>query len=623
MSSHPPPLLRPRGPLQAKKVLDHGLQGCQVHGAGRHLSAAFWKRLGEALLQKGLLQERLKEQFRYVSLAAPGESFLEASASASHVGPEQPPSLKISCARGSSLVLELQGAKSPSSPTRRQGAAQPGLAPGSPGSPRRGGAGSMGMSGSPGEGASGLRTAAQGLALSNAEAKLLEELKGLRARIAARAGVPPYTVTSEAVLQALARVRPSSVARLRNLEGVNEWLAERHGAELVSAIRDWAQAEGLALDASPGLAGVPRASQGAGAGAGGGRKRDGGEQGLTPAVQAAYEMWAEQGLSWADIANLPTRTRPIQESTVAGYILDAARLGLPIDWKRFLLDSGFNPVVAQALDAAVKAALDELSALGPGVGEGEGGSAAAARLTPQDLKLKQLKERVPDSVSYLHIKAWLALDHLGLSWQQLLNHRPASTSQPLGRRGHEEEWGRGRTEERAAEAKGETGAGAGAVHDEPVLAEHPPNGSWGGAGQQPGRAPGGHAGPQEGRSKRKLPAWMSSPSQGGQPPARAIHTHGGPDPGANTSSQGSAGEGIGRGGRESAEECAQRIVELLGSESQGVSSCPLLPWASSRAMLFCRSLGWNGCTAQYCTEQYKPSGCKVSSCNPFWVLQHL
>jgi ATP-dependent DNA helicase RecQ len=51
--------------------------------------------------------------------------------------------------------------------------------------------------------------------------------------------------------------------------------------------------------------------------------------------------------------NFPGRSAPIQEQTVAGYLLDAAQEGLPFDWTRFCEAIGLQHDFMSAIQGAI------------------------------------------------------------------------------------------------------------------------------------------------------------------------------------------------------------------------------------------------------------------------------
>ena len=73
-------------------------------------------------------------------------------------------------------------------------------------------------------------------AISNGD--LFQELSGLRRRIAAEQGVPPYVVFKDATLREMAEKRPADLAALGAVGGVGAAKLEKYGGRFLAAIRD-------------------------------------------------------------------------------------------------------------------------------------------------------------------------------------------------------------------------------------------------------------------------------------------------------------------------------------------------------------------------------------------------
>jgi ATP-dependent DNA helicase RecQ len=84
--------------------------------------------------------------------------------------------------------------------------------------------------------------------LTPEEIALFEVLRALRRGIASELGVPPYIVFGDVTLEELARVRPSTPARLLAVKGVGEKKLESFGARFLAAIAEHCRAAGLPLD---------------------------------------------------------------------------------------------------------------------------------------------------------------------------------------------------------------------------------------------------------------------------------------------------------------------------------------------------------------------------------------
>ena len=73
----------------------------------------------------------------------------------------------------------------------------------------------------------------------DADEKLFDALRDVRTRLAARAGVPPYVIFSNATLAAMAAKQPSSEFDLLSVRGVGDAKARRYGKEFLAAIQKY------------------------------------------------------------------------------------------------------------------------------------------------------------------------------------------------------------------------------------------------------------------------------------------------------------------------------------------------------------------------------------------------
>ncbi|KAJ7514132.1 hypothetical protein O6H91_23G029400 [Diphasiastrum complanatum] len=215
---------------------------------------------------------------------------------------------------------------------------------------------------------------------SEAELTLYKMLVEARASLARRNSTAPYTICDEVTLQRLAKIRPSTAVRLCNIDGVNEWLVAHHGEEIIANIRRLSQEVDLPLDSIDKT--VLRLPGSTSAVKGDFTK-------VTPAKIEAWRMWQEENKSIYEIANLPDRPKPIKEDTVVEYIFDCIRAGYEIDWDRFCRETDYAMEVANEIKVAVqKTGSKEL--------------------------LKPIKENLPESVSYRHIKMYLLMEDLNI-----------------------------------------------------------------------------------------------------------------------------------------------------------------------------------------------------------------
>ncbi len=78
--------------------------------------------------------------------------------------------------------------------------------------------------------------------------ELFDALRELRRRIAAEQSVPPYVVFSDATLRELARVRPSSLERMRLIYGIGDTKLKDYGPAFWKVISEHCEARGLSRD---------------------------------------------------------------------------------------------------------------------------------------------------------------------------------------------------------------------------------------------------------------------------------------------------------------------------------------------------------------------------------------
>ncbi|CAM6122489.1 unnamed protein product [Calypogeia fissa] len=333
---------------KAKKIVEHGYDKCSVHGLGREKSSAWWKALGDQLLGKplALLKETWKAtpgggNLRLVSISPAGETFLVSSSQMS----------------GTSLML-------PPSPEMLE-------------EERKLSGSAVGLPSNDGGNTMAAHLTAKGY--SELEIDLVNRLLEARKEFARRNRIPPYLICKETTLQNIARTRPSSEARLRVVDDVNEWLVKYHGTEMLAIVGDFSRKNGLSFDVpeTPIQARVPSGDRPS---AGRGERPK-----ITQAKLEAWKMWQEQGLSIRAIATLPDRPKPIQESTVVGYITECVKEGYDLDWDRFCKDAGFTQEMVEPIRTAIENA-GSSEFLGP------------------------IKAQVPEFITYGHINIYLMME---------------------------------------------------------------------------------------------------------------------------------------------------------------------------------------------------------------------
>uniref|UniRef100_A0A0A9CWS7 Similar to Os07g0681600 n=1 Tax=Arundo donax TaxID=35708 RepID=A0A0A9CWS7_ARUDO len=178
-------------------------------------------------------------------------------------------------------------------------------------------------------------------------------------------------------------MRPSTGARLVNIDGVNQHFISCFSGIFIQNITQLSKELNLALDNSSAVenrAAVPKPAQ-----------TNNLPGNLGGAKLTAWELWHKHEFSFLKIAYF-RRAVPIKEQTVISYLLDAARDGYEMDWSRFCREIGLTPEIASGIHLAIE------------------------KVGSRD-KLKPIKEELPENVSYDMIKTFLTIEGRGLSEQ--------------------------------------------------------------------------------------------------------------------------------------------------------------------------------------------------------------
>ncbi|XP_027334856.1 uncharacterized protein LOC113849276 isoform X2 [Abrus precatorius] len=330
---------------RAKKILDAQFDKLPVHGLGKTYPANWWKALGHQLISQGYLKEIVSEMYRTISVNSKGEQFLASSR------PDYQPPLVLS------LTAEMLGEEENRSTQEFKT-----LASSTP------------------EG------------FSEAEGQLYQMLLEERLKLARSVGTAPYALCGDQTIRKIALTRPSTKARLANIDGVNQHLVTKYGYHFLQVIKKLSQGLKLSLDGEASLVTneVRKVSPVAN------------KLKLTSAKFDAWKMWQEDGRSIPEIANYPGRSAPIKEQTVVEYLLEAAQEGLPFNWTRFCEMIGLTQeIISEIQNAISKVGSD---------------------------KLKPIKNELPENVNYQHIKTFLLMRKSGISLEEI-----QSGSHPTGK----------------------------------------------------------------------------------------------------------------------------------------------------------------------------------------------
>ncbi|KAJ1422981.1 Winged helix-like DNA-binding domain superfamily [Sesbania bispinosa] len=323
---------------RAKKIIDAQFDKLPLHGLGKTYPANWWKALGHQLISQGYLKETFSDMYRTISVSSKGEQFLDRST------PDYQPPLVLS------LTDEMVGEEENRSTEDFKILATSDL-----------------------EG------------FSEAEGQLYQMLLEERLKLARSVGTAPYALCGDQTIRKIALTRPSTKARLANIDGVNQHLVTKYGDHFLQVIQKLSQGLNLSLDGEASLqtSEVRKVSPVTN------KSRK-----LTPAKFEAWKMWHEDGLSVQKIANFPGRSAPIKEQTVVEYLLEAAQEGLPFDWTRLCEMIGLTQGIISEIQVAISK-----------VGSAD--------------KLKPIKNELPEEISYQHIKTYLTMRNYGISLESI------------------------------------------------------------------------------------------------------------------------------------------------------------------------------------------------------------
>ncbi|EHA8590722.1 ATP-dependent DNA helicase [Cocos nucifera] len=337
---------------RSRKILDNNFDKLSLHGLGKDHSATWWKALAALLIADDYLKENIQDSYRLVSISPRGLQFVH-SASIVHQTP-----LVLA------LTSEMIDEEEHGGPQSKVGDLQ------------------------------NLATL-ECEGFSEAEAKLFQKLLDIRMKIARDDGTAPYAICGDQTIKKIAKIRPSTRARLANIDGVNQHLVKKYGDSFLQSISHLSQELNLPLDEGTVLtatAECPNSQRKLTAVTM--KEYPNTEKKLSPARFSAWQMW-QAGLSLQEIANSPGKSASIKEQTVVGYILEAARERFEINWTRFCKEIGLTPEIVSQIHSAI------------------------TKIGSRD-RLKPIKEELPENVSYEHIKTLLIMEDIGVSAEDII-----------------------------------------------------------------------------------------------------------------------------------------------------------------------------------------------------------
>jgi ATP-dependent DNA helicase RecQ len=164
------------------------------------------------------------------------------------------------------------------------------------------------------------------------ERSLFEELRILRRQLAEQREVHAFVIFSDRTLRDLARVRPSTLERMRQIYGIGETKLQSFGDLFLTAIATYCRTHGTAQDvAIAASAPAPRAPS------------------TSPTKALALEMFAN-GATMEQVMQKTGRTR----STVLEYLCEFIRQNTPEDVTRWITMELYERIAAAARQVGMK-----------------------------------------------------------------------------------------------------------------------------------------------------------------------------------------------------------------------------------------------------------------------------
>jgi ATP-dependent DNA helicase RecQ len=172
------------------------------------------------------------------------------------------------------------------------------------------------------------KSQAEEISWDGVDRDLFEVLRGLRRDLATEKQVPPYVVFSDATLRELARVRPTTLERMRQLYGIGDAKLRDYGPRFLELLTSHCAAHGLSTDVrSAAPAPAPAAPKPVGAR-------------LAGRLEEAYAAFRNQ----ASVAEVANRLN-LSVSTVTGYLEQFIREVRPASIKPWVADDLYLRIV--------------------------------------------------------------------------------------------------------------------------------------------------------------------------------------------------------------------------------------------------------------------------------------
>jgi ATP-dependent DNA helicase RecQ len=159
--------------------------------------------------------------------------------------------------------------------------------------------------------------------------ELFEVLRGMRRQMAEERQVPPYIICSDATLRELARVRPSTLERMRFIYGIGEAKLSDFGARFLQAIDRHCRDRGLTRDQPASPARTPAAFKPSSR--------------PNPTRDLAFNLF-RQGAALDDVMHQTSRSR----ATIHDYLCDFIRETRPASISAWVPDDLYQRIAAAA-----------------------------------------------------------------------------------------------------------------------------------------------------------------------------------------------------------------------------------------------------------------------------------
>ncbi|MBO0700343.1 MAG: DNA helicase RecQ [Zavarzinella sp.] len=172
------------------------------------------------------------------------------------------------------------------------------------------------------------KSRAEEVSWEGVDQRVFDALRAWRREVAARKGLPPYTIFHDGTLRDVSRIRPTTLERLHQISGVGEARLTEYGRDVLQIVARLCTEHGLTTDNEP----APAPVQGRVA------------PRHTAAAEAAYPHF-RQGKSIAEVAQLLDRA----SSTVVEYLCAYIHQERPD-----AIDAWVDPAIQERITAAAR-----------------------------------------------------------------------------------------------------------------------------------------------------------------------------------------------------------------------------------------------------------------------------